>query len=36
MDSMAQALKSDDDVKVLAAYFASQPSPLAAAKVKEK
>jgi len=36
MDGMAQALKSDADVKELAAYFASQPSPLAAAKVKEK
>jgi len=36
MDGMAQALKSDADVKELAAYFASQRSSLAAAKVKEK
>ena len=36
MDGMAQSLKSDADVTVLAEYFAAQLSPLAAAKVKEK
>jgi len=36
MGGMAQALKTDADVKELAAYFASQPSPLATAKVREK
>jgi cytochrome c553 len=30
MDGMAQTLKSEEDVKAVAAYFASQPSPLAA------
>jgi cytochrome c553 len=36
MDGMAQALKSDADVKELAAYFANQPSPLATAHVRDK
>ena len=29
MDSMAQLLTSDEDVKIAAAYFAKQPSSLA-------
>lgn len=36
MDGMAQLLKTDDDVKAIAAYFASQPSPLATAKTGSK
>lgn len=36
MDGMAQLLKSDEDVKIVAAYFASQPSPLATAKTSSK
>jgi len=36
MDGMAQLLKSDEDVKLVAAYFASQPSPLATAKTTSK
>jgi cytochrome c553 len=36
MDGMAQLLKTDEDVKVVAAYFASQPSPLATAKTTSK
>jgi cytochrome c553 len=36
MDGMAQLLKSDEDVKIVAAYFASQPSPLATAKTTSK
>src|SRR6202789_4128371 len=31
MDSMAQLLTSDEDVKIAAAYFADHPSPLATA-----
>jgi cytochrome c553 len=34
MDSMAQLLISDEDVKIAAAYFASQPSPLTTATSK--
>ena len=36
MDGMAQLLKTDEDVKVVAAYFASQPSPLVTAKTTSK
>ena len=36
MDGMAQLLKSDEDVKIVAAYFASQPSPLVTAKPSSK
>ncbi len=36
MAGMAQSLASDADVKLVAAYFASQPSPLAVAKVDSK
>jgi hypothetical protein len=36
MDGMAQLLKSDAEVKIVAAYFASQPSPLATAKTTSK
>jgi cytochrome c553 len=36
MDGMAQLLKTDEDVKIVAAYFASQPSPLATAKIGAK
>ena len=36
MDGMAQLLKSDEDVKIVAAYFASQPSPLLTAKIGSK
>jgi cytochrome c553 len=36
MDGMAQLLKSDEDVKIVAAFFASQPSPLATAKTTSK
>jgi cytochrome c553 len=36
MDSMAQLLKSEEDVKIVAAYFASQPSPLATAATSSK
>jgi cytochrome c553 len=32
MDGMAQLLKSEEDIKIVAAYFASQPSPLVTAK----
>ncbi|MEA3107419.1 MAG: hypothetical protein QOI88_2024 [Gammaproteobacteria bacterium] len=32
MDGMARLLKSDEDIKIVAAYFARQPSPLATAK----
>src|SRR5882672_9766660 len=31
MNGMAQSLSSDEDVKIAAAYFAAQPSPLATA-----
>jgi cytochrome c553 len=36
MDGMAQLLKSDKDVKIVAAYFADQPSPLATASTESK
>ena len=36
MGLMAQQLKSDDDVKIVAAYFASQESPLVTAKISSK
>jgi cytochrome c553 len=36
MDSMAQLLKSEEDVKIVAAYFASQPSPLVTAATSSK
>lgn len=36
MGGMAQLLTSDEDVKIVAAYFASQPSPLATAKIISK
>jgi cytochrome c553 len=36
MDGMARLLKSDEDIQVVAAYFASQPSALATAKVDSK
>ena len=36
MDGMAQLLKSDEDVKIVAAYFASQESPLITAKTSSK
>jgi cytochrome c553 len=36
MGGMAQLLKTDEDVKIVAAYFASQPSPLATAKIGAK
>jgi len=36
MDGMAQLLKTDEDVKIAAAYFASQPSPLATATTDSK
>jgi len=36
MDSMAQLLTSDEDVKIAAAYFADQPSPLATATTTSK
>ncbi len=36
MDGMAQLLKGEDDVKIVAAYVASQPSPLATAKPSSK
>ena len=36
MDGMAQLLKTDADIKIAAAYFASQPSPLATAKTTSK
>jgi cytochrome c553 len=36
MDGMAQLLTSDVDVKIAAAYFASQPSPLVSAKTDSK
>jgi cytochrome c553 len=34
MDGMAQLLTSDEDVKIAAAYFAGQPSPLVTATTK--
>jgi cytochrome c553 len=36
MDAMAQALKSDEDIDVVAAYFAAQTSPLVTAKTNSK
>jgi cytochrome c553 len=36
MDSMAQLLTSDQDVKIAAAYFAEHPSPLATATTDSK
>jgi cytochrome c553 len=36
MDGMAQLLTSDEDVKIAAAYFADQSSPLVAAKSGNK
>ena len=36
MDSMAQMLTTEEDIKVVAAFFASQPSPLATASTASK
>jgi cytochrome c553 len=36
MDSMAQLLTSDEDVKIAAAYFADHPSPLTTATIDSK
>src|ERR1700688_1741654 len=36
MDGMAQLLTTDEDVKIAAAYFASQRSPLATATINSK
>jgi cytochrome c553 len=36
MDGMAQLLTSDEDVKIAAAYFADQPSPIATATTESK
>jgi cytochrome c553 len=36
MNGMAQLLKSDEDVKIVAAYFASQESPLITARTSSK
>jgi cytochrome c553 len=36
MDGMAQLLKTDEDIKIAAAYFSSQPSPLVTAKTTSK
>jgi cytochrome c553 len=36
MDGMAQLLKTDEDVKIAAEYFAGQPSPLATATTHSK
>jgi cytochrome c553 len=36
MDSMAQLLTSDEDVKIVAAYFADHPSPLTTATTDSK
>ena len=36
MGGMAQLLTSDEDVKIAAAYFANQPSPLATATTGSK
>lgn len=36
MDGMAQLLKSDEDIRIVAAYFASQPSPLVTATTTSK
>ena len=36
MDGMAQLLTSDEDVKIVAAYFSSQPSPLVTATHRQQ
>jgi cytochrome c553 len=36
MNGMAQLLKSDDDIKAVATYFSSQPSPLETATTESK
>jgi cytochrome c553 len=36
MDSMAQMLKTEDDIKVAAAFFADQPSTLHTASAESK
>jgi cytochrome c553 len=36
MDSMAKLLTTDQDIKIVAAYFSSQPSPLATATTESK
>ena len=36
MDGMAQLLKGDEDIKIVAAYLANQPSALATAKTTSK
>jgi cytochrome c553 len=36
MDGMARLLTSDEDVKIVAAYFAGQPSPLVTASEDSK
>jgi hypothetical protein len=36
MAGMAQLLATDEDIKIAAAYFASQPSPLATATTSSK
>jgi cytochrome c553 len=36
MDGMASLLKTDEDIKVVAAYFSSQPSPLVTATTSSK
>jgi cytochrome c553 len=36
MDSMAQLLTTDEDVRIVADYFAHQPSPLATASTESK
>jgi hypothetical protein len=36
MDSMAQLLTSDEDVRIAAAYFADHPSPLTTATTGSK
>jgi cytochrome c553 len=36
MDGMAQLLKTDEDIKIVAEYFASQPSALVTAKTTSK
>jgi len=36
MDSMAKLLITDEEIKIVAAYFAAQPSPLATASTGSK
>ena len=36
MDSMAQLLKTDEDVRIVADWFASQESPLTTATPRSK